>query len=433
MVNISSQQSEQLVEQIVALKKTLGQFTRLIEISLTLNSTLDQSVILQSIIETATDVIECEAVSILLYNQERDELHFVASTDSQPEKLTRIPVPINDSIAGTIFTTNTPQIINTLSGHPQHYKYISEKLHIENRSLVGVPMRIRDEVIGVIEGINKRQGKFTQEDADILSVIASQAAVAINNARMIESLQAAYRELSQIDRIKTEFISIASHELRTPLFHILGYAELLEQDADEKHAENLQQVLKSARMLQSLVEDMTNMNMLESRSHRLVSEQISLQHLLKEAYQEAADILQDKQLHVSWALPKTTLQVHADPEKLRLVFVNVFKNAARFTPIGGRVDVQLKQVNDQAEIAISDNGIGIPPGQLEAIFDRMRQLESHTTRSSGGLGLGLPIARGLVELHHGRIWAESAGKNKGTTIRCTLPLASVPPFLEEYI
>ncbi len=431
MENPSTAHTEQLVEQVVALKKTLGQFARLIEISLTLNSTLDQDVILQSIIETATDVIECEAVSILLYDEERKELRFVASTDSQPEQLASIPVPINDSIAGTIFTTNAPQVINRLAGHPNHYKFISEQLHIENDSLVGVPMRIRDKVIGVIEGINKQQGEFTQEDVDVLFVIASQAAVAINNARMLQSLQAAYEELSHIDQMKTAFISIASHELRTPLFHILGYAELLEQDADDMQAESLRQVIKSARLMQALVDDMTNMNLLETRSHHPVKEKTSLQSLLKEAYREVEGLLQERQVDTVWNLPKNALTVNADPTKLRQAFVNVFRNAARFSPKSGRVEVQLRQSGSLAEIAITDHGIGILPEQLEAIFDRMRQLEEHTTRTHSGLGLGLPIARGLVELHHGRMWAESAGKNKGTTIRCTLPLAAVPPFVED--
>ncbi|MEJ2758528.1 MAG: ATP-binding protein, partial [Anaerolineales bacterium] len=162
-------------------------------------------------------------------------------------------------------------------------------------------------------------------------------------------------------------------------------------------------------------------------------EKISLQHLLKEAHQEVQDLLQERHILTEWKLPKTALLVNADPTKLRQAFVNVFKNAARFSSAGGKVAVNLRQVGSQAEIAITDHGIGIPASQLETIFDRMRQLEDHTIRTHGGLGLGLPIARGLVELHHGRMWAESEGEHKGTTVRCTLPLASVPPFVEDSI
>ncbi len=429
MANQQAFSTDQLVDQVFELKKTLGQFTRLIENSLTLNSTLDQEVILNSILETASDLLECEAVSILLYDEDHDVLNFVASTDSDSDALFRIPVPIDESIAGTIFLTNTPQIINNLSIDPRHYEYLSEKLNIENKTLVGVPMRIRDKVIGVIEGINKREGVFTQADSDILSVIASQAAVAINNARMLESLQAAYEELSQIDKIKTEFISIASHELRTPLLHILGYAALLEEESGGESSENLQQVLKSAKLLQDLVEDMTNMNLLESRSHRMDTKKIPLQRVVKEAYQEVQAAFKDQRIETHWHVPEDMLMVHADLSKLKQAFVNVLGNAVRFTPEGGRVEIQIKQVQNQAQVSIKDNGIGIAPHQLETIFDRIRQSGQPTIRSYGGLGLGLPMARGLIQLHNGKIWAESEGKNKGTTILCTLPLAGVPPFI----
>ncbi|MGD2026682.1 MAG: GAF domain-containing sensor histidine kinase [Anaerolineales bacterium] len=421
--------SEQLADQVFELKKTLDQFTRLVEISLTLNSTLDQDVILNSILETASELIACEEVSILLYDEDHDVLNFVASTDAASEKLYNIPVPIDESIAGTIFLTKKPQIINTLSNNPFHYSYVSEKLNIQNTSLVGVPMRIRDKVIGVIEGINKREGSFTRQDADILTVIASQAAVAINNARMLESLQAAYEELSQIDKIKTEFISIASHELRTPLFHILGYAALLEQESQGDSSENLQQVLKSAKLLQDLVEDMTNMNLLEARSREMDTRKVELKRVLEDAYQEVKASFKERRIETRWKAHKTALQVSADPSKLKQAFVNIFKNAARFTPEGGQVEIHLKQEKHHAKISISDNGIGITPDKLESIFDRMRQSGDPTTRSYGGLGLGLPMARGLIQLHNGKIWAESAGKNKGTTIVCTLPLAAVPPFI----
>jgi signal transduction histidine kinase len=292
-------------------------------------------------------------------------------------------------------------------------------------------MRLHEKVIGVLEGINKLDGWFTRDDVDILSVIASQAAVAINNARMMESLQAAYQELSRIDKLKSDFIAIASHELRTPLFHILGYVELLESEAEGESAENLKQVLKSARLLQSLVDDMTNMNLLETRSQQLVKEDIALQRIIEDAYQEVLGAFRTKGIQTHFKLPKTETIVHVDPQKLRRAIVNVLNNCARFTPENGRVEITIRQHLDHIHVSIKDNGIGIPPEKLDLIFERMVQADDHVTRSFGGLGLGLPIARGIVEMHGGRMWAESEGRGKGSTFNFTVPVVKVMPFIEE--
>ncbi|MBN2044721.1 MAG: HAMP domain-containing histidine kinase [Anaerolineales bacterium] len=421
--------TEELVDQIVSLKNLLGQFGRLIEISLALNTTLDQEHILHMILNTAVEILSCETVSIMLYDENSAELHFTASTDSETDRLTRIPVPLDNSIAGMIFTLNSPQIINNLSEDPRHFNLISEEMGIPHQTLVGVPMRLHNKVIGVLEGINKRYGEFTDEDVDILSVIASQAAVAINNARMVASLQAAYQELSQIDKLKSDFIAIASHELRTPLFHILGYAQLLEQDAKGVDAENLKQVVKSAHLLQTLVDDMTNMNLLETRSQQLTRVHVPIQDVIEDAYREALSAFKDKDIETLSNLPRMELMVDADPEKLRQACVNLLNNAARFTPEGGRVEICARQYLGQVHVTIKDNGIGIPPEKLETIFDRLVQADAHTTRAYGGLGLGLPIARGIIELHGGRIWAESEGRNRGATFTFTIPILKVMPFI----
>lgn len=419
---------DQLVDQIVEMKRLLGQFAQLIEISLSLNSTLEQDLILQSIIETASQIIDCEAVSILLYDENLNLLKYVATTDIQSSEISMIPVPLQDSVAGTIFTLNAPQIINNPTSDPGHFELVSRHLNIENKSLVGVPMRIRDKVIGVLEGINKRDGDFSNEDVDILLVIANQAAVAINNAQMMESLQSTYEELSRLDKIKSDFISIASHELRTPLFHILGYAEMLEQEAEGESAENLQRVLKSARLLQSLVEDMTNMNMLEARSQELQKEKLVLQDILADAYQEIAYTAQDKNIDTELTLPSGPVKILGDAEKLKYVFLNIYQNAVKYTPEGGRIHTSISIRQDMVHIQVQDSGIGIPPKELDIIFDRFRQIEEHLIRSSGGLGLGLSIAREVVELHNGKIWAESQGQDHGSTFHITLPLAEIPPF-----
>jgi signal transduction histidine kinase len=413
----------QLVEQIVDLKRTLGQFGRLIEISLTLNSSLEQDRILPEILDIATEVLDCEVVSIMLYDENESKLRFVASTGSDPEELAKIPVPLDNSIAGTIFLHNTPQLINNVKRDSRHYKEVGEEVDFETRSLIGAPMRIQERVIGVIEGINKLDGTFVMADLDILSVIASQAAVAINNARLMESLQEAYDELSNIDKIKSDFIAIASHELRTPLTHVLGYAQLLQEETEGRSSESVKRVLKSARKLQSLVEDMTNMNMLETGAQELELEEVAVQQLVVDNYKKLFEYCKARRVQVEFDLDKQPVLINADPEKLGRSFYNALTNAVTYSPEDDTVTVCVTKDDSQAHISIQDNGRGIPPDELESIFSRFYQVESHMTRSTGGLGLGLPIARAMVELHGGRMWAESDGTGTGTKILFALPLA----------
>jgi signal transduction histidine kinase len=282
-------------------------------------------------------------------------------------------------------------------------------------------MRIRNRVTGVLEALNKRSGEFTQADTDLLSVVASQAAIAIQNARLIQALQKAYDELSRVDKLKSDFISIASHELRTPLGVLLGYATFLQEESQGQASEMAAKVLNSALKLRELVEAMTNLNLIQVGSTRMEFRTIPIQQVISSAVHEIQIAAEAKNQKLSFNLPEKALIVHADPEKLKLVFVNLLNNAVRFTHPEGEISVRIKPMHNEAWVEIQDNGVGIPPNELENIFKEFYQVEDHMTRRVGGLGLGLSIARGIVKLHNGRIWAESEGEGQGSTFRVVLP------------
>lgn len=405
------------------MQRTMRQLGQLIEISLVLNSTRNPESLLQNIIDIATDLMECEAVSILLYDEDEEKLRFSASSGSDPEELAKIPVPLDSSIAGEIFTQNKTMIINNADEDSRLFKQVGEEVEFVTRSLIGVPMRIKDKVTGVLEALNKTEGSFNNDDIDILSIIASQAAVAINNARLVQSLREAYSELSKIHKIKSDFMAIASHELRTPLIHVLGYAEMLQEDVDEELSGMADMVMKSALKLQSLVQDMTNMNLLEVGSQELTLQKIPIQQMAAKSYQEMSNQIEAKGHTVNLKLPKEPIMINADPDRLEQAFHNVLNNAIRFTPDNGVIEIKAFTDSGKAMVSIKDNGEGIPEDQLERIFDQFYQVASHMTRTQGGLGLGLSIARGLVKLHHGKVWVESAGVDQGATFYIAIPLA----------
>jgi signal transduction histidine kinase len=399
---------------------SLHLLARLVEISLTLNSTLETEPLLQSILNTAAELLGCEAVSIMLYDEQTGRLQFAAATGSNSQELAEVPVPLDGSIAGLIFRENKPLLIKDVRQEPRHFQKVAEQTRFSVRSLVGVPMRNRDHTIGVLEALNKIQGDFTPDDSKVLAIIASQAAVAIQNARLVQALQAANQQLSQLDQLRQDFMAVASHELRTPLGIILGYASFLKEDADGQVSEHATSVLNAALQLQTLVEDMTNMNLLSTGAADLYLEPRTIQDLVLKAYHRVASTAQAKNDHLYLNMPPEQVLIQAD-SKLLLVFVNLLNNAVRFTPDPGEIVIRVQASATQVQVSIQDDGIGIAPEQLERIFDQFYQVEDHMTRRYGGLGLGLAIARALVKLHNGKIWAESPGLGQGATFHVQIP------------
>jgi signal transduction histidine kinase len=414
---------QDLTRQIDELRQLIVRLSRLVEVSVTLNSTLEPEPLLQFLIRSAADLLDSEAASILLFDEKTQRLYFAASTGADPTELRKIPVPLEGSIAGTIYRDDSPLIINEVAADPRHYRQVGEKIRFEARTMIGVPMRMRDRRIGVLEALNKRGGPFTESDLQTLSIIASQAAVAIHNANLVSALQKAYDELGKVEKLKSDFIAIASHELRTPLGVILGYAAILKEDADQATSEHAAAVLHSALRMRALIEDMTNMNMMRVGSAELAVSQQALQPILEAAYEEMRPLIEAKGQQVSRHVAPEQLLANVDAPKMMMALTNLLNNAMRFTPGGGRIELGLERHGAEAWLRVGDNGVGLPADQLERIFDQFYQVEHHMTRRHEGMGLGLSIVRAVVRAHSGRVWAESAGRDQGATFTIAVPLS----------
>ncbi len=407
--------------------RQINNLARLVEVSVTLNSTLDIDLLLQYIVETACSLLDVEMASILLVDELEQELRYAASTGSDPVELSKIPISLESSVVGRIFRENKALNLADLSPQPGHIKQVVKVTRIRPRNLLGVPMRIKKKAIGVLEALNKRNGDFSADDQHTLSVLGSQAAVAINNARLVAELQVAYEELGRLDRMKSDFIALASHELRTPLGVILGYAAILREEAKGQAGEYARGVLDSAIHMRNLIDDMTNMRYLEMGRLTLTRQRLDLRQILKEAHADLLPLAEAKSQELLLQLGPNPAPVNIDRNKMLLVTSNLLTNAIRFTPGGGRIRMRSFVKGGEAWVQVQDNGAGIPPNQLESVFDRFTQIEAHMTRKHGGLGLGLSIVRGIVELHNGRVWAESDGRGKGTSFFLVLPLVPAKP------
>ena len=403
-------------------QESLSRLRSLVELSVTLNSTLNVKDLLALIIRTAAEVLDCEAASILLYDEKKKVLFFAAATGSDERKLAKIPVPLKTSLAGTIFSKNEPLVINELKGDPRHDRKASAYVGFEARSLLGVPLQIQERTIGVLEALNKKRGEFSESDIITLSVIASHAAVAINNAQLVQALERAYEEVKKADELKRNFLSLASHELRTPLGIIIGYATFLGEEEDSKTSAHAEHVLSAALKMRNLLEDMNNLTMLESKTSSFTRQKEVIQEVLKKSTREVVELAQVKEQEIIFDFPDKALEVKLDSKKFSAAIVNLLHNAVRFSPENSKIILGVAKKNEAALCWVKDEGIGIPEEELEKIFDRFYQIEDHNVRRYGGMGMGLTIAEGLIEAQGGRIWAESEGVGKGTTFKILLPI-----------
>ena len=402
------------------------QLKRLVELSVVLNSTLDLDDLLQLITATATELLDCEAASILLCDENDVCLFFAAATGSDPKMLAEISVPIESSLAGTILRSSQPIILNNVEQDPRHYSLVSDQIKFKVKALLGVPMPIKDRTVGVLEALNKRNGAFNEHDASLLAVTAAHAAIAINNARLLRATQKALEQVSEANQIKSNFLALASHELRTPLNIIMGYSTILNEDTSGELSSHAMEVLSAARQMRSILDEMNNLSMLKSDEMIFKPQKLPMEDLLVYICEEMKYMAYARDQELVYAFSEGSHPVHVDLDKTALAFGNLLDNAIRFSPQGSRITVGVTRDANQVLSWVQDQGIGIPADKLHRIFEEFYQIEPPNTRHYGGLGIGLTIAKGLIEAQGGRIWAESEGAGKGSTFKVSLPMVPSP-------
>jgi len=251
---------------------------------------------------------------------------------------------------------------------------------------------------------------------------------------------AARQQAEEANRMKDEFLAILSHELRTPLNSILGWSRLLvtKKFDETTKIKALETIERNARSQAKLVNDILDVSQIIQGNLRLSIQPVNLQNLIEVTVETARLQAEEKSIEIKTYLYPTALRVSGDPERLRQILANLLSNAIKFTPESGVIEIRLKLLqttetsicNQYAQLQVIDQGIGITPEFLPHVFDSFRQGNSSISRPYGGLGLGLAIARNLVELHNGTITAESAGEGKGATFTIALPLNSCTPETE---
>ena len=394
---------------------------RLLEVCKNLTANLDLEPLLQSFIETASELTRSESSSILVYDKATNSLRFAAAPWYQKEALKSVSVPLDLSIAGQVFSQVQPMTLSSINQDERVFRVVDRELNADTHSLLAVPMIFKGNAIGVLESINKLGNiDYTEEDVIILETIASQAAIAIENQRLLEDTRFAYQKIIELGRMKSDFISIASHELRTPLGVILGHATFMEDTANEQDRQELETIVKSAMQLKNLIEQFADMEQLEQGLTRIHRVRVAVIPLLQELVDVYKDTANERKINLALEPCTQNLVVEGDAGKITIVVSNLIKNALTFTNERGHVLVKADQVPGYIKVSVSDNGIGIPVEEQQRIFERFYQIENHLTRRHGGMGLGLSIAKQLIDMHGGKIWVESI-EGRGSRFIFLLP------------
>lgn len=288
------------------------------------------------------------------------------------------------------------------------------------------PLFVRGEAIGqlAVSGLSR----VSQEAKDIASAIAAQTSIHLETLRLTEELQKRAQELKELDRLKSAFLANMSHELRTPLNSILGFTDVMLEGLDGPLTDymdnDLRLIQKNGQHLLHLINDVLDMAKIESGRMNLHPEKFTVHELLDEVTSITSTLASEKNtaLFIEEGSDRE-LQLYADNTRIRQVMLNLVNNAIKFTT-NGKISMSVSKMDDtRILIKVKDTGLGIPEDHLEAIFQEFTQVDTSTTRKVGGTGLGLPISRRLIEMHGGRLWAESTGvEGEGSTFFVELPV-----------
>ena len=395
---------------------------RLLENLRTLSAEFDDQTVLQSLISLGSELTNSEVASILRYEEADEHLYFVAAPWFHQDTIQGVRVPLDESIAGWVYQHAAPLMIQDVKGDERFYSEVDQVVKFQTRSILAIPLLVKGKPVGVFEAVNKTgRAHYNGEDAIILETLASQAALVVENMRLEKRAAKMQAEALQLEQMKKDFIAIASHELRTPLGLILGHSTFLREVIDEAYHEQLDTIIRSGAKLKEIIENLSNVDNFQSGAARIRMRKFSLPNLVEQTIDSFQNEADHKKVSIHADTRTSALLVEGDAEKIGIAIGNLLKNAITYTEEGGHVFLTMEEVPGYAKLSMIDDGIGIPAKDLPHIFERFYQVESHLTRQHGGMGLGLSVAKVMIELHGGKIWAESI-EGKGSQFAFLLPL-----------
>lgn len=368
-------------------------YRRLIDIACDLASTLDLDILLSRIVHAAAEINGAEAASILLYDDASRQLYFQVSTNMDEFTRRGLIVPLDGSIAGWIVNNRKPVRIMNAHEDPRFFPNVEAITGLSTESLLGIPLVTKNKIVGVLEVLNKKKGKFTDSDQSMLLVLGAQAAVAIENAHLFQ---------------QSDLISEFVHELRTPLSSLstATYLLLRPEMSREQHDQIIHNIHNETMRLNALASSFLDLARLESGRVQFRKTLFNIADLMY----ECKDVMAPKAVKDNIQLRVETLEqlplLEADRDKMKQVVLNLLSNAIKYNRPNGTVRLRAEVINNDLGIYIQDTGVGIPDEALPHLFEKFYRVREHENRASG-TGLGLSICKQIIHGHGGRMEVKS--------------------------
>lgn len=411
-----------------ALAKRATELATVAEVGTASATLLNPDELLQTVVDLTKSSFGLYHAHIYLFNDAQDTLILSNGAGEIGYQMVikgwHIPLDREKSLVARAARTRTGVIANDVIDDPD---YLPNPLLPNTRSELAVPLIVGEKALGVLDVQAETAYYFTEDDKRIYITLASQIAVALQNARLYVEQAATVQRLRELDHLKSSFLANMSHELRTPLNSIIGFTEIILEEIDGPLTEymegDLKIIQKNGKHLLSLINDVLDMAKIEAGRMNLSYERFMFSELLEDVVDITSSLAHDKRLYLKIESDDAhETELLADRIRLRQVLINVVGNAVKFTETGG-VTLRSQKKDGKLWLQVIDTGIGIPPEKLDTVFDHFSQVDTSTTRKAGGTGLGLPISRRLVELHQGQLFAESSGaEGEGSIFNLILPL-----------
>jgi signal transduction histidine kinase len=442
--------------------RALSRLRILYNLSRTISSTLDLKQILAAVAENLTSVSQIDRCALWLADKEGSELSMAISQGIDGEKLAGAYLLVDEdqSAVTRAFQTRQLQLVSQIQGTEEVLAPL-----FPQRTLLAVPLPGEDRPVGVVS-VDRLTQDHPLETAviEMVQSVADQAGVALHNTRLYEELlqlnqhldqrvqerteelARLNRDLAKLNKKKSDFVAIAAHELKTPLTLVQGYAEMLgEGGAENVPVEMLERqvcgIINGVDRLRAIVEDIIDVSLIDTEILALTLEPTSLFNVVELVCRDWVKVAKERNQAIHLADFGDLPYIEADALRLHQVFGNIISNGIKYTPDGGRIEITARQLETRdgqpafAEVVVSDTGVGIDLEEQERVFDKFYRVESPDLHSSSktrfmgaGPGLGLTIAKGIVEAHGGRIWVESAGYDPercpGSQFHVLLPVRS---------